>query len=246
LNFFGVASPDQFEQSCLKTVDVAFRRSTAFSADRASVAAWLRKGELEARQIACAPYDEARFTKALGRIRALTTEPPEVFQPEAVRECRQSGVALAFVRALPRTRASGATRWLTPSKALIQLSLRYKSDDQLWFSFFHEAGHIVKHGKTALFLDTEPGVPARGGDPKEAEADRNEAEADRFAANMLIRPENLRRFTRGGDYSRQAIVRFAHEIGIAAGIVVGRLQHDKILRYNQQNALKRRLDWAQA
>ncbi|MBL8419274.1 MAG: hypothetical protein JNK92_01440, partial [Dechloromonas sp.] len=54
---------------------------------------------------------------------------------------------------LPKTEVSGATRWLSPDKALIQLSLRYKSDDQLWFSFFHEVGHLLLHGKKEVFIE---------------------------------------------------------------------------------------------
>jgi len=31
----------------------------------------------------------------------------------------------------------------TRQKALIQLSLSYKTNDHLWFTFFHKAGHRV-------------------------------------------------------------------------------------------------------
>ncbi len=67
--------------------------------------------------------------------------------------CAAVGVAVVLVPELPGTRVSGATRWLTPGKALIQLSLRYKSDDQLWFTFFHEAAHVLLHGKRDLFIE---------------------------------------------------------------------------------------------
>ena len=58
--------------------------------------------------------------------------------------CSVAGVSVVFIPDLPRSGASGAARWLSPSKALIQLSLRYKRDDQLWFSFYHEAAHILR------------------------------------------------------------------------------------------------------
>jgi len=63
-------------------------------------------------------------------------------------------VAVAFVPELPKSRASGATRWLSASKALVQLSLRYKTNDHLWFTFFHEAAHILLHGKRLIFLES--------------------------------------------------------------------------------------------
>ena len=62
--------------------------------------------------------------------------------PKLQGRCAAAGVAVVFVPALPKTGVSGATRWLHPQKAIIQLSLRYKSNDHLWFTFFHEAGHI--------------------------------------------------------------------------------------------------------
>jgi Zn-dependent peptidase ImmA (M78 family) len=64
--------------------------------------------------------------------------------------CAGAGVAVVFVPALPKTGVSGATRWINSNKALIQLSLRYRTDDHLWFTFFHEAGHILLHGKKEL------------------------------------------------------------------------------------------------
>jgi hypothetical protein len=60
---------------------------------------------------------------------------------------------VVFVPELPRTGTWGATRWLG-DRAAIQLSLRYKSNDHLWFTFFHEAGHILKHGRKNNLMPT--------------------------------------------------------------------------------------------
>jgi Zn-dependent peptidase ImmA (M78 family) len=125
---------------------------------------------------------------------------------------------------------SGATQWLTSEKAMIQLSLRYKTNDQFWFTFFHEAGHILFGGKKEAFIDLNH---ATG---------EGEAEADRFAATHLIPPHRASELV--GLKSTQAIQNFANSIGIAPGIVVGRLQHEKIIRYDQFNGLKMRYQWA--
>jgi hypothetical protein len=153
---------------------------------------------------------------------------------ELPRLCARVGVAVTIVADLPRTRVCGATRWLGSGKALIQLSLRYKTDDQFWFTFFHEAGHILLHGKRAVFLDEESYID----DPREDEASR-------FAANLLIPPANLRHLLEQrehGSFSAEMIVKFADEIGIAPGIVVGRLQHDALLPKAHMNKLKQRID----
>lgn len=232
LHFFSIASPDQWT-SVWEKAAVNFRRSPAYAADPHIASVWLRQGELEAQQIQCALYDANKFRAALSEIRSLTTRTPEEFVPDITRLCAKAGVAVVFIHELPRLRTSGATRWLTPTKALIQLSLLYKRDDQLWFTFFHEAGHILHHGKRDVFLEG-----------KGVEGDK-EDEANRFAADVLIPPSEYRSFNPRRDYLSEAdVLEFAKKIGIAPGIVIGRLQHDKYLPMTHLNGLKRTLVWA--
>jgi HTH-type transcriptional regulator / antitoxin HigA len=231
LHFFGIASPEQWEAST-----AAYRKSRAFASNPMAISVWLRQGERVAQQIACAPFDELAFRETLGRIRGLTVEPLEVFQPQLVNWCAAVGVAVVFVPEIPHTHVSGATRWLAPNRALIQLSLRYKTDDHLWFTFFHEAGHILLHGKRDVFLEVEQ------------IDDEKEQEANTFAANMLIPPEAWDSLLATKAYRSQVgISAFAHEIGIAPGIVLGRLQHrEKLIPPQNYNDLKRRFTWNQS
>lgn len=227
LRFFGIASPNQWE-----AVAAAFRQSPAFSADEMAVAAWLRQGERLAQAIHCAPYDAARFRQALQEARALSREEPEQGFARLPALCAPAGVAVIILPELSQTRLCGAARWLTPTRALIQLSLRYKRDDQFWFSFFHEAGHILLHGKREAHLDEE-----------DRERTEKEDQANRFAADLLIPPDALRTFLgqRRGPLSQTQVEQFAARLGIAPGIVVGRLQREKQLPPSHLNGLKRPL-----
>lgn len=235
LNFFAVASPEQWEK-IWSNQPVAYRKSVAYASDGAAIAAWLRQGELEAHRISCEPYNAKKFKTVLEQIRALTLEPPEIFQPALVQLCASAGVAVVFVPELPKTRVCGVTRWLTPSKALIQLSLRYKSDDHLWFTFFHEGRHVLQEKKDEMFLeglaDYDPSTPM-------------EQDANSFSANFLIPEPELARFVAASSnrFTKGAIAQFAVEVGIAPGIVVGRLQHDGHLPQSHCNELKRRFQW---
>ena len=235
LRFFGVSSPAEWED-VWKPRWVAFRRSRVHVSDEGALAAWLRRGEIEAQSMHCEPFSNKGFREALMQARALTTEPPEAFVLALVQFCAAAGVAVVFVPQLPSTRASGATRWLAPDKALIQLSLRYRTDDHLWFTFFHEAGHILLHGKRMEFLEEHD------------EDDIENQEADEFASRMLIPPGEFKRFlstVSSGRISKAAIIEFAAEIGVAPGIVVGRLQHDELLPFSHCNDLKRKLQWVE-
>jgi HTH-type transcriptional regulator/antitoxin HigA len=236
LNFFGVSSPEAWNRQWAVTTP-QFRQSTAFQVSETALAVWLRWGEVDGADIHCERFDEKRFETSLAKARRLTRETPDVFVPALQRCCAAAGAAVVFTPELPKTRVSGATRWLSPDKALIQLSLRYKRDDALWFSFFHEAGHVLLHGRRRALVETDQG---RGSATPQEEAD-----ADRFASDMLIPPRDYDRLARLDTFEAVTIERFAEEIGVAPGIVVGRLQHDGLLPWNSSSGrLRRRLRWS--
>lgn len=226
--FFGVANRASWEKVWRDPL-ASFRRSHTFKSDAGAVAAWLRIGELEAQSIDCAPFDAHQFRQSLEAIRRLTLERAEEFVPRLREICAANGVAVAFVPEIKGTRCWGAARWISPTKALIELSLRYKSDDHLWFSFFHEAGHLLLHGKKELFITTDRFT------------DVAEDEANQFASTFLIPKKHEARL---GDLTVADIPDFAEELGIAPGIVVGRMQKEELLGWNEGNRLKRRFEFA--
>jgi addiction module HigA family antidote len=230
LAFFGVNSPREW-RAVWDSPQVAFRRSQAFQSDPGAVAAWIRLGELEGQRLACRPFDKDRFRAALEAIRGLTVEGPEAFVPKVRELCAAAGVAVVFTPEIPGARVSGATRWLTSDKALLQLSLRYKTNDHFWFSFFHEAGHILKHGKKEMFVEDG------------AEAGAKEEEANRFGEDWLIPRDRAAELPRLR--TRAEIIAFAESVGIAHGIVLGRLQKMGVIGHGcRDNDLKERFQWS--
>jgi addiction module HigA family antidote len=233
LQFFGIAEPASWEDlwsNCL----VNYRKTNAYNSSAYALSVWLRQGEIEAQETMCAPYNETHFRQLLKHeLRALTCLTPDQFEPQLVDLCSGVGVAVVFVPQIDGARVSGATRWLTKDKALIQLSLRYKSNDHFWFTFFHEAAHIFLHGKRDVFIDEEDGTD-----------DAKEREANQFAADMLIPPAPYADFVRRNKrISKAAVLQFAQTQDIAPGIVVGRLQHDGHLPYTHLNGLKDSFVW---
>jgi len=231
LRYFGIASVGQWEEMW-PSLDVAYRQHSHHEVYPEAVSAWLRRGEIEAAMIHCVPYDKTAFRAALDEIRKLTIEAPEVFVPKMQELCANAGVAVVFVPALPKTGVSGATRWLNSNKAIIQLSLRYKTDDHLWFTFFHEAGHILLHGKKELFLEGSNGLNAE-----------KEDEANKFAQEELIPRGEFSRFCQIKPLSKVLIIEFAKRMGVAPGIVVGQLQHAGFLPAMHCNDLKQSFRW---
>ena len=121
---------------------------------------------------------------------------------------------------------------MSPQKAVIELSARHKTDDHLWFSFFHEAAHILLHGKRSVFVDDT-----------QREGAGIEAEANAWARDALIPKRQWRHFITGGSFSHTRVSAFASTVGIAPGIVVGRLQYEERIPWSSLNALKVRLEW---
>jgi hypothetical protein len=67
---------------------------------------------------------------------------------------------------------------------------------------------------------------------------------NKFAGDFLLEPSALRHFVDEGDFSEDAIRKFASQQGVAPGIVVGRLQHDDLLKFNEHYGLKEPLAWS--
>jgi HTH-type transcriptional regulator/antitoxin HigA len=233
LNFFGVAGIKEWNARWMRP-QAAFHRSAAFRSNPAMVAAWLRLGEIKASKVSCKSYSANSFRASLDHLRKLSLEPPNIFEPKMKEICARSGVAILFVPELRGTHVYGATRWLNSNKALIQLSFRGKSDDYLWFAFFHEAAHILLHGKKEVFIEQE--ADARdGGDA----INEKEKAANLFAQEFLIPPKEYQTFLQKEDFSLAAISGFAKKLGIAPGIVVGRLQHERNIPFSHGNSLKK-------
>lgn len=231
LRFFGVASPDEW-RNYYGGMQVAFRRSRAEQSDIGAISAWLRLGELQAEKLDGPKYDKARFESTLKSIRGLTCESPEVFEPQLRKLLSEAGVVFVLVPSIPRAHVSGVARWLSPTRPMIQLSLYGKTNDKFWFTFFHEAAHILLHANTkeekkSVFLD----------DPNTNHTDNpQEHEANQWAGDWLIPPRYTN--TLASLRSKPLVKTFAKQIGIHPGIVVGRLQHDSLIEPSWMNDLK--------
>lgn len=231
LKFFGVASPDQW-RAHYGGMQVSFRRSKEEQSDVGAISAWLRLGEQAAEKVSIPKFDRSRFEQALKNIRKLTCEKPETFEPKLRQELHAAGVLLVFVPAIPRSHVSGVARWLSPTRPIIQMSLYGKTNDKFWFTFFHEAAHILLHSnnaedKKSVFLD-DPNA-TKSTDPKEHEANL-------WAGRCLIPEQHEAALPTLK--SKAAVLAFATSINVHPGIVAGRLQHDKFIDPSWFNDLK--------
>ncbi|NQU04632.1 MAG: ImmA/IrrE family metallo-endopeptidase [Calditrichaeota bacterium] len=230
LNFFRVADFDALENHLTKVVySNLFRKSVKLDLPHEKLAVWLRMGEIQSENLELQPFNKAKLNKRLPEIRSLTLTDPEHFLPELERIGTECGVVMLCVRDLEGLPVWGLTRRIGKNPC-IQLSLRYKTNDHFWFSLFHEIGHLLLHNKDDF---TQKKTIVNGLDK----------EANIFARDILISPEKYNELIRLKRLTSKFIRDFAADIGIAPGIVVGRLQHEKRVRFNYLNELKERYQW---
>lgn len=213
LRFFQVGSPAEWQQ-LWTSPSVSLRKSPAFESNPGAVAVWLRLAEIKAAQKPMPAFDREAFRSRVDSFRGLSLSKPVNYVKRLVDSCAECGLALVMVPEIKGTRVSGAARWITATKPMIVLSLRSKRDDQFWFSLFHEIAHILKHGKKRVFVDDDKAHQAV-----------EEIEADTFARESLI-PRSYEDELPTLLYPGQ-VKNFARKIGVAPGIVAGRLQRDR-------------------
>ena len=220
--FYGVSSLANLPG--IKAYQASFRCAAARGASSFALAAWLRCAELRAAEVKTSPFDKGKLREVLDKIRSLSTKKLAEFMPELERHLAGCGVVMILLPHFQKTYAHGATFWLGQDKAVLLMSFRGKWADVFWFSLFHEIGHILLHQKKT-YIDGGRILP---------ELARQEKEADEFAANSLIEARRFDEFVRKGDFSEAAVEGFAGDLGIPKGIVVGRLQHEGLLKYDSE------------
>jgi HTH-type transcriptional regulator/antitoxin HigA len=233
LKFFGLATIEEWKRIYIhEEISVAFRASLAHTPSPQAISAWLRKGEIQANEIEVAEFDKKKFKDALTSIKELAFLMPEDFMQQLQTISAQCGVAVVFTPNLPKAPISGAARWFH-NKPLIQLSGRFKTNDHFWFTFFHEAAHLILHGKKDVFLEQVEGTKMD---------QTKEEEANAFAAKVLIDDKNWKAIVSQLPLTLSAIAEYAQQLRVAPGIIIGRLQHENLVSKAFGNELKIKME----
>jgi HTH-type transcriptional regulator/antitoxin HigA len=221
--FFAVASLNNIQESYM----VSFRKQKLRDdASDYGTLAWLRQAEILGAREDVYSFDRDGLKDSIAYLRAQTVEDANVFYPRIKDVCAKCGIALVLVEHLPKTGICGATIWKNESP-ILALSLRGRSDDQFWFTFFHEIVHLLDQ-KRRTSIQFEKTVS------------EEERAADKTASDILIPAKAYRQFIDTCNYrSKNDIERYSRHIGIAPSILLGRLQHDGYLDYSQFNDLKK-------
>ncbi len=223
LSFFSISTPEAWESYYFKQVlKVEFRISLKNTKAPYAISAWLRKGELQAAEIEAPVYSEKKFKEILPKIKSVMAIQPTDFFSQLQSLCLEAGVKVVFTSCLPKAPINGSTRWLNDTP-FIQLTDRYKRNDVFWFTFFHEAGHILLHGKKEIFLENID-YPDK--------LTKKEGEADNFAVKWTFSAEEEKEVMEAESLDEDMIRSFAEKFNTHPAIIVGRFQHRKLMPYS--------------
>ncbi|AWO01853.1 addiction module antidote protein, HigA family [Chitinophaga alhagiae] len=223
LAFFGFSNHTAWEDYYFnQQLKVAFRISLAQTNEPYAISAWLRKGELQATELEASDYSEKKFKEALPELKSIMANHPNGFFNHLQSVCLEAGVKVVYTPCINKAPISGSTRWLNDTP-LIQLTGRYNRNDSFWFTFFHEAGHILLHGKKDIFLE------------KVEYSDKDlikEKEADEFAIKWTLTEDEEAEILAAAPLSEDDIRNFARKFNTHTAIIIGRLQHKKLIPYS--------------
>ena len=223
LTFFGFSTHLAWEDYYFKQqLKVAFRISLKHTKEPYAISAWLRKGELQAADLRASIYSEKKFKEALPEIKSLMAKHPVGFFTQLQNICLGAGVKVVHTPCISKAPINGATRWLNETP-FIQLSGRYNRNDSFWFTFFHEAGHILLHGKKDIFLE----------EVEYSDIDKQkETEADEFATRWTLTEDEEATVLEAAPRTEEVIKSFAKKFNTHPAIITGRLQIKKAIPYS--------------
>lgn len=218
--FFEVARLSMLKNGNLMPMGIACRRLGENDKSDYHLAVWVQRAKLESRKVQTRAINVNRLINILPQIRQMTIEPPEVFCEELRRLLAECGIAIIFLPHIGGSFLHGAT-FICGKKIVLGLTVRGKYADVFWFSLFHELGHIILGHVNQYNMD-----------------DVIEKEADDFSSEKLIPQQDFCKLINLSHISKQDILDFATNEGIAPGIVLGRLQKYGYIKYGMFNDLK--------
>ena len=220
LEFFGFARISGWQKYYqMQTLGAEFHLSLSGQSDAYALSAWLRYGERRAQRQADLPsYSQTRLRGQLAAMLALANVGESHFLPRLEGLCRDAGVLLVCTPPLEGTGVLGATRWLQETP-LLQVTGGTMPYDAFWFSFFHEIGHILLHGKREVFLE---------GVEYSQKNLAKEEEADRFAQRCLF-PRRFQKHFRDFRFTEEAMQTLCRQLAIHPALLAKHLQHLHLL-----------------
>lgn len=195
-----------------------------------AIAIWLNmcceEIEIQNKDIEQQVFNENELSKNLPKFKLLAHNKNTNSSINSCRKlCNKLGIYLVFCENITNSKVRGALTTYKDNPA-IYLSGRFKSHSHTWFALMHEIGHLMLHyDKSHTLVSIEEKVNDK------------EEEANNFARDFFINPEEYNEFTSIGIITSDSIREFAKKQDVLPEFVVSRLQHDRVIEFDKFNYL---------
>lgn len=213
-NFLNVATLKVFTK---RDMAVSFRSST----EELTVANIIKANTMvqiatnKALRVNAQKFNKHKFEDAVKYALTLTKNHNE-FYPLLYKSFLEAGVIFIILPNLSGSKINGATKKIGDS-IMLMVNDRRLNADSFWFTLFHEIGHII-NGDYGISFEKETGA--------------QEELANRYAEDSLIPSQQYQEFKNKNQFDLQSIRFFSNQINRDPGIVLGRLQNDGIIGFD--------------
>ena len=202
----------------------AFRAQTSVSYDPYVLFAWQRICESLSEKIETEQLTQTdQISKLMGicpKIKELSLLPQEKFITKLQEYFSSCGIAFVIAPSFKGAPVQGYIKTAQDGKTTICMTFRQKKADIFWFTLFHEIAHFINGDSKQKFIDFESIENSR------------ELKANLFAQNSLIEKEAYQDFVSKHNFTLNSIKDFSKKQKILPAILIGRMQNDKYLKWN--------------
>jgi len=215
-------------------LNAAFRTSATTRINPYVLFAWIRLCEVRTNDITTLnALDIDKLRKSIPIIKNVMHSQPGNIGSELRSAFSDCGVKFHIVKHFKGAPVQGFIEKVESEQMMLCMTIRQAWADIFWFTLFHEIGHILNDDVKTRFVDY---------DSSETE---DEVLADRFAQDALLDPDIYEDFIKLGDFSIEAIKELAKRENVKPYIIIGRMQKEKHISYQEYSTEKTRYKWAE-
>jgi len=164
--------------------NIALYRISNFTPDPLNLYAWLKRGELDFNKLNLTEFDATSLQDWIDSREWSDSLTDAGYLKSLPQRLSEFGVGLIYTPYLHKT-VFGAVRWFN-DKPLIQISDKGKCLATVWYTLFHEFGHVINHRHIMIFEGAL--------DLPKSKITKQEQEANAFAYKYLFGGDSLRRY----------------------------------------------------
>lgn len=206
-----------------------YRKSSAFTEQKNNVISWSVLAEYLLKDPIDIKFDSSFKDELITKLNQLFKNNKKSLLSDTKNLLANYGIKFNVLDRPSKTPVDGKS-FMSNNIPAIVLSLKYKRLDNFAFTIMHELGHVFlhltqKHGNECFYINS-------------SKDNILEFEANLFARNALIPPDEWKKFERSHSiYTDEAIIEFSKKINVHPAIIRGRVCFEYNNYYRRKSSI---------